>query len=666
VVLYEMLTGRRLFQGETVSDTLAAVLTREPEWTLVPPRAERLLRRCLEKDPKRRLRDIGDAPLLLEEAPREMNGVPGRKWSWILSTAALAVIAAAVLVSLWIFSRRPTPPILRLSVDLGNDAALTPHRGATMALSPDGSRVVFITGQQIVKSKLAIRRLDQSKAMPLAGTEGAEAPFFSPDGKYIAFFAGGKLKKIDSGGGTPITLCDAPSPREGSWGDDDNIVFAATNSGGLSIVPAAGGTPRPVTKLDAGEDTHRYPQMLPAAQTVLFMNGLNNDGEGTIEAQSLKTGKRKRLAEAGAYPRYLPSGHLVYMHQGTLFAVAMNPRRLELSGSPAPVLEDVGFYPGTGTAGFAFAQSGMFVYVAATPEEQMREIGVMDQTGKVDLLPVARARYGRPRVSPDGTRLAVTIEAAPNINIWIYEWRTQRFSRLPFAHGNSKYPVWTPEGRCLVFFSDTQDPGPGIYWMRTDGAGAPQRLLEGRGLVPTSFSSATGRLVYAIQGGEKAGLWTMPVDWSDASHPRQGSPERFPDSNMDSPADFSPDGHFLMYNSAQSGTPEILVRSYPGAGGPWQISNRGRLAVWSPAGRELFYLALPDPQLMLVTYSLAGDSFSPSPPRPWNDTRVENFDLMPDGKHVVIIPSAEPKEVTHATFLLNFMDDLRSRLPAAK
>ena len=533
VVLYEMLTGRRMFAGETVSDILAAVLTKEPDWTGVPPGMQRLLGRCLERDPKQRLRDIGDSRFFLEDAARKPHSASRSNLPWMISAAALTIAAVAAPLAYRQFTRQAAPPVLRLSVDLGEDAAIEPRRGASMALSPDGSRLVYVTGQPMTRSRLALRRLDQPKATPLDGTEGAEAPFFSPDGKFICFFADGKLKKLDAGGGAPATLCDVPSQREGSWGDDDNIVLAATNRSGLSRVPSSGGTPQLITEPDPkrGEDTHRYPQVLPGAAAVLFVNGIDSTGEGSIEAQSFKTGKRTTLVPAGAYGRFLPSGHLVYMHRGTLFAAPMDLRRLELTGPPVPLLQDVGFHPGTGTAGFTFSQSGMFVYVAASPDDQLRPIGLMDEKGKLELLPLAKARYTHPRVSPDGTRMAVTIEEGTAAKIWIYEWSSQRFSRLAVPNGNSERPVWAGDGRHLVFLSDTQAPGPGIYRIRADGAGAPQRLMEGPDVIPWSMSSKAGQLAYARTRGPGAGLWRLPLDCSDAEHPIPGVPERFLDSD---------------------------------------------------------------------------------------------------------------------------------------
>jgi tRNA A-37 threonylcarbamoyl transferase component Bud32 len=343
VVLYEMVAGKRLFQADTVSDTLAQVLTREPEWEPVPPKVQRLLRRCLEKDPKDRLRDIGDARFLVENGVREAAAAPGGALAWKIGTAVLAAVLAIALIWPRPSTRNAAPPLLRLNVDLGEDAFLWPDRGSSMALSPDGSRLVFIV-EKAEQHQLAVLRLDQSKPMPLAGTDGAEAPFFSPDGKSIAFFADGKLKKMDITGGAPVALCDAPSQRGGSWGDDGNLVFAATNETGLWRVSASGGTPQPVTEIDPkrGEWSHRYPQVLPGARALLFTNSPNDTGEGRIDVESLPRGKRKTLIQSGAYGHYLPGGVLVYIHRDTSASIqAPGPRgsrsrSREYSSTPQP------------------------------------------------------------------------------------------------------------------------------------------------------------------------------------------------------------------------------------------------------------------------------------------------------------------------------------------
>ena len=343
--------------------------------------------------------------------------------------------------------------------------------------------------------------------------------------------------------------------------------------------------------------------MLPGAHAVLFVNNADPGGEGIIEVQPLPAGPRKNLIPAGAYGRYLPSGHLVYLHRGTLYAVPLDVRRLELTGQPAPVLEDVSFVTGTGAAGFTFSQSGIFAYAASDPEDQLRPLGMLDESGKLELLPVARARYVRARLSPDGKRLAVVI-ATSGTNIWIYESISRQFSRLPFASGNANNPVWAPDGKYLVFSSDAQTPGPGIFWMRADGAGEPRRLVEGPGLVPTSFSARAG-LVYQAPEGPNGGLWRLPMEWNDGAQPKPGVAERFPQPFLESPAAFSPDGRWFAYVNGQVGQPEVFVRPFPGAGGPWQISSGGTSPVWSPTRREWFYRHITNFQIRLPAIRLS-------------------------------------------------------------
>jgi len=403
--------------------------------------------------------------------------------------------------------------------------------------------------------------------------------------------------------------------------------------------------------------------VLPGAHAVLFMNGGNTVGDGTIEVQSFQTGKRKTLIQVGAYGRYLPSGHLVYMHAGTLFAVPMDADKLELTGQPVPIIEGVSFHEGTATAGFTFSESGTFVYVAAAPENQLlRPVVVIDEKGKVEPLAIPKARYSRPRPSPDGKRVAVAIKDGTAAHIWIYEFGSQRFSPFPFQIGNSNFPIWTPDGKHLMFSSDTPTPGPGVYWMRADGAGAAQRLVEGRGLVPSSFSDATGRLVYEK---EPPALCTVPVNWREEALSKAGASECFPDPAVSTPAAFSPDGKWLAYVAGPLGLPEVFVQPFAGTGGLTQVSTGGGMPVWSPKTHELFYQAKPDYRLMVSSYSVAGDSFSAERPRVWSEMRVESFDLMPDGKRIVAFPAVQ-KESTHAIFLLNYMDDLRRRLPPQK
>jgi serine/threonine-protein kinase len=348
VVLYEMLTGRQLFAGPTISDRLASVLKTEPDLTAVPPGIRPIIERCLRKDPRRRWQAIGDVRLALEEgmpAAPEPVTVPARRRAIPWAVAALMTLAFLVTgVLLW-HARRPVEhPLMRLSVDLGPDALVGFSASAALAISPDGQRLVFPARSPDGKQQLATRLLDQTQSAILRGSENGSDPFFSPDGQSVGFFADRKLKTVSLHGGSPFTLCDAPLPRGGSWGDDGNIVAALNIFDMLSVVPAGGGTPRHLTRFGSREITHRWPQVLPGGQAVLFTASPTTVGMDHADVKVLirKTGATKILQRGGYYGRYLPSGHLVYVQQGVLFAVRFDLQRLEIRGTPTPLVEEVG------------------------------------------------------------------------------------------------------------------------------------------------------------------------------------------------------------------------------------------------------------------------------------------------------------------------------------
>ena len=391
VVLYEMLSGRQAFSGETASETLAAVLKTEPEWGVlpasVPARVGRMLRRCLEKDSRRRVQAIGEARIVIEDAlagaPEEtVAAVPF--WRRVLPwSLALPVTFVLGLWAPWRPAPQPEEP-QRLSVELGADASLVTDSGPAAVLSPDGSVLAFVArkaaGEKTpfdvfpefapvlveVPTQLYVRRLDQLEAAPLAGTEGARNPFFSPDGEWIAFFAGGKLKKIAAIGGAAVTLCDAPGDRGGTWGEDGNILFAPHSLTGLWRVSSEGGAAEALTTPDtaAGENTHRWPQALAGGEAVLFTAGRGGARfwDANLVVQKLPSGPRKIVQQGSSYGRYLPSGHLVYRQEGTLFAVPFDLDRLETTGPPAPALEGVLAAEGYG-AQFDFSNQGTLAFV---------------------------------------------------------------------------------------------------------------------------------------------------------------------------------------------------------------------------------------------------------------------------------------------------------------
>jgi Tol biopolymer transport system component len=672
VVFYELLTGERLFQGEDVSETLAQVLTKQPDLDKVPAQARKLLQRCLEKDPKQRLRDIGEARFLIDDAPSSSTRQGGGKRLW----PAVAVLVAGLGIALFGWWRaahpleQPLKPVVRLDVDLGSDVSLGSAYGANVIISPDGNRLVFVS-----KSRLFTRRLDQPQATELAGTNAAYAPFFSPDSQWVAFFAGGKLKKTSVEGGGAVALCDAPSPRGASWGDDGNIIAALHTSSSLSRIPSTGGVPTPVTELAPGEVTHRWPQVLPGSKAVLFLAHTSTIGldNAKIEVLSFRDHRRKTLHQSGTYGRYVAttdgSGHLLYTSKGTLFAVPFDARKLELLGTPTPVQEDVP----SNTAGFAqldISASGTLVYRPGVGAGGPVTLEWLDAAGNKQRLPSKPGPYSQPVFSPDGKLLALTVEAVGSSEIRIYDWRRDVWTHLTFGEGGFSFPVWSPDGRYVVFHADQG----GIFWTRSDGSSKPQPLTQTRNpQFPWSFSPDGKRLAFAeASTGKALGIMTAPVE-NEGGQLRAGKPEEFLQtaSNELYPA-FSPDGRWIAYRSFESGPSEIYVRAFPDNSGKWLISDTsGFLPAWSSNGRELFYRT-EDQQIMVVNYTVKGGSFAPDKPHLWSETRLaetgigRNFDVEPGGRRLLVLLQAEGPDQTkasHVTFLLNFFDELRRRAP---
>jgi len=643
VVLYELLTGERLFKGEDASETMAQVLAKQPDFTRVPAKVQRLLRLCLEKDPKLRLRDIGDARQLLEEQPLS-TALRDTRIPWAVAVLT-TVVAAIALWALWQATRPAARPLVLLDVDLGPDVSLGSFAGANAIISPDGNRLVYVS-----HNRLFTRRLDQPEATDLPGMGGAYAPFFSPDGQRVAFFAGGKLKKVSAAGGAAIVLCNAPTGVGGSWGEDGTIIVALTRSGGLSRIPADGGAPASLSQLYAerGEVTHSWPQILPGGNAVLSTankSPYSGYDEASIEVMSLGDRHKKTLMRGGADGRYLPSGHLLYVNGGTLFAVPFDLGALAVRGAPTPVLNQVAYSSTNGGAGFAASQTGTLVYESGGARGGSVTVQWMESDGRTRALLPKAGDYGRPSLSPDGRRLAIEVREGLSQDIWVYDLGRDTMTPATFDGKGNQGPTWSPDGRYIAY--RTQE---GLSWTRADGAGMPQPLIRTKGRVfPWSFTPNGKRLAYFEVGSETSDdLWTVPLE-SDGPGLRAGKPEVF----LQTPSDervpsFSPDGRWLAYASNESGVFQVYVRAFPDTGGKWQISrDGGSYLMWSRSGRELFFESL-DNRIMVAGYTVQGDSFIKDKPRLWSEKALaitvpvsRNVDLAPDGKRIVAVMPAE-------------------------
>jgi serine/threonine-protein kinase len=674
VVLYEMVTGRKPFHGDDVGEVLAGVIKEQPRWDHVPAALRRLLQRCLEKDPKKRLRDISGVALLLEEPH---VAAPSATRASILPWIAAGILAVVAAVALWAPWTRTTPesqPFVRLDVDLGIDSPPGLSQGAEAIVSPDGGRLVWVS-----RNRLFTRRLDQPRAMELASTQGAYSPFFSPDGRWVAFFASGRLRKISMEGGASIALCDE-NGRGGSWGGDGRIVFANA-AGTLMTVPASGGTPTPLTEASQGGVQMRWPQLLPGGHAVLFTARpeVGTYDDASIDVLSLRDNRRKTLQRGATYGRFISGanggpGHLVYASRGTLFAVPFDVEQLEVRGTPAPMLEDVAYNSTNGAAQFDASRTGTLVYRAWTGTAPV-ELRWLDGDGNAQALPARPGVYGHLRLSPDGALLAMSIVGAGGQDIWTYDWQRDRLSRVTTA-GAHTFPVWSSNSRYIVFTSGFG--GGGMWWTGADRARQTERLMEGKtAQFPWSFSPDGKRLAYAECVAGNCDLWTVPIQ-DDGQSINAGEAELF----LKTPASeiyptFSPDGRWIAYRTLETGTSEIQVRAFPDTGGKWLISNTGgAVPVWSPNGRELFYRT-EDQRIMVVSYTVKDGVFIAEKPRVWSERRLtetpqsaRNLDITPDGKRFVVTMAADApgEQPAHYNVILlqNFSQEIARRIGAAK
>jgi Tol biopolymer transport system component len=676
IVLYEMLTGRRAFHGEDVSSVLAAVIQSEPRWDGVPAEVRRLLESCLEKDPRKRLRDIGDAWKLLDGAPPVVaqSRIGGAGWI----AAGLLVVAAAI--ALWAPWRGtatpPAQPLVRLDVDLGSDVSLVPLAIPTFSsvvISPDGTRLVYVASVAGGPRKLLTRRLDQPKATELAGTEGASNPFFSPDGRWVGFTDGTRLAKVSLDGGSVVPLAEMRVMTGGAWSEEGDILIGSgiPSSAGLLRIPSTGGEPTPILELGNGEIFHATPQILPEGKSVLLnvVGTPPSQNNYLIDVVSIADRSRKTVARGGGSPRYVSSGHLIYTNKATMFAVPFDLERMETRGTAVAVLDDIAYDGVTNTAQFDVSRSGTLVYRRnSRPASTGTTVQWLDASGKLEPLLVKPDSYvGQPRVAPDGRRIAMTIGEGAASDIWVYDSHRDVMTRLTFGGKSGSSPVWSPDGRYVVFSS-----AGGIFWTRADGAGQPQVLIPSRSLqLPTSFSPDGKRLVYTQPDGLPQ-IWTVEIE-NDDKGLTGGKPERFLTSNFsEGMAAFSPDGRWIAYTSDESGRTEVYVRAAtaasPGGGGKFPISNSGGFwPTWAPDGRELLYRA--GDHFMTVAYTASDGSFVAEKPRVWvADMRAASgFGLTPDGRRAaVIVPVASPetpKQEHSVVFIMNFFDELRRRAP---
>jgi len=660
-VLYELLTGRRAFPGDSPAEAMAAVIGAEPDWTLLPPGSPvQLLRLCLQKDQRLRLRDAGDSTLITGVSAASQAAGRSAPRSAMLPWVLATVLGTLALFAAWKYfdlrGRPQAPSIIRSSLLSPAKTALALGRGTAVVFSPDGSRVVF-TAMQDGRVQIYQRALDQSESTPLPGTEGATNPFFSPDSRWVGFFVAGKLKKVAIQGGEPVTLCAAPNSRGETWADDDTIFFTPTSGSGLYRVPGAGGAPEQVTKPAKGELSHRWPQALPGGKAVLFTIW-NDTGfeEGRIVALVLATGERRLLVQGGSFARYMPGGagrpdYLIYARAGGLLAVPFDVQGLRLTGTPVPILEGL-VTNLSGGAHFSLSRDGALVYVGGEMAEMTRKLGFLRPDGtKESELPV-RGMSLFFTLSRDGRRIARSNPAGPNRDLWVHDLDRGTTSRLTYGNNDSN-PVWSPDGKRIAYSSGL--PKPNLFWKPADGSEAEERLVtSANDQFPSSFSPDGKLLAYfEFDPVTGADIWVLPLEGDRKPLPFLKTPfsESYPV--------FSPDGKWIAYESNESGKYEIFVQSFPSPGRKFQVSTEGgRMPQWSRDGRSLYYRN----RNALMAASLQLESSSVAKPKALFEGSYELvYAVAPNGSFVVIQIERESAP-THMNLVLNWREELARRV----
>ena len=676
VVLFEMLTGRQTFDGKTVSHVLADVLRAEPAWNSLPPdlhpRLRLLLERCLEKEAKDRLSGISDARVDIQRVLDDPAGElvqPGGKLARLPTQSKLPWVANFVLgaliagVAVWTLRPAPEPGVVgRFAWDLPETQILENPTRALVALAPDGRQFVYNTTEG-----LYLRSLDalDAKLIPGADTD-VRNPVFSPDGQWLAYYTSGKLKKISTRGGAPVTLCDAAGPVGMSWGVDDVILFA--QSDGIMGVSANGGTPELIIEEEEGE-FFDGPQLLPGGDSILFsVNSLDfNWDAAQIVVQSSDTRERTVVWSGGSDARYVETGHLVYAVGDDLFAIPFDLDTLEVRGGPVPVVEGLTRATLTASANYGVGESGSLMYLSA-PSTGDRSLVWVDRQGREEPLPFDSAPYWWPRVSPDGTHVAVTIIGQEGQDVWIGELARGTLSRLTTTPGVDNVPLWTPDNERVVFATHREQLGRfSFFWGRADGTGPVEKLLTSEAVghfKPYGWSPDAMNMVFDYGPPPTLDIGLLEMEGEESWRPLLQT-----EANEAAPA-LSPDGTWIAYVSDQTGQPEIYVQRFPDLGDRRLISYGGGTApLWSPDGRELFYRN--GDQMMAVRIDRE-PTFTPGRPVVVFEGQYQamfgaisrDYDLSPDGQRFLMIRADdENAPAPQINIVLNFFEELKERVP---
>jgi eukaryotic-like serine/threonine-protein kinase len=691
-VLYEMLTGRKAFEGQSQATVIMEILTSQPPapstlQTLVPARLDRVVQKCLAKDPDARwqsARDLADElTWIAEEVVRPPGSTSGRATtsrtagSQRLSIAVVpAVVVAAIIAILaawtaWRFAVSRQLPVTRaVTRFVVQPPATAPLAGRNFNISPDGSQLVY-TGLESGVRRLFLRHVDQFDAAALPGTEGAAYPFFSPDGQWVGFSRDDRLLKIDvRAAAPPVVLCNVFAAFP-AWLTDGTILFQSTGHG-IRRVSADGGEPRVITTIskNPGEYDHHDAQMLPGGQALLFTihEGVERF---SVAVQSLASGQRKVIVESGFGAHYSPSGHIVYAAGSSIRAVPFDLHRLEVTGPPITLIEHVATVPNDGNGNFRLSESGSLVF---QPERSIagRRLTWVDRSGAETPLPIPPRAFTTARVSPDGRRLAFAAADGDREDIWTYELATGALTRATLEDIN-RAPLWTRDGRRLTY-EKLRAGTHYLFWQPADGSGPAEPLLSGLDRLHPGAWTPGGRALLYVDSppSDRSDILTLLLDGERRSQLAiQKPPEAYEETYADLPS-FSPDGRWLAYTSNETARDQVYVQAFPGPGTRHQVTEGGGSApMWRRDGRELFFL---DGGQMFAAPVSTTHLFSASKPvRLFENRYVANrllagfpYDVAPDGRFLMIKPGEEEQTPSRLNVVVNWVDELVRRVPSGK
>jgi serine/threonine-protein kinase len=671
-VVYEMATGKKAFEGKTSASVMAAILKDEPPamsslQPVTPPMLDRVVKKCLAKEPDKRwqaasdlceeLKWIGESGAETSKAALREVKPPAWRQAVVLG---LAVLVAVAITGLAVWNLRSSPkPVTRTVITLPPGDRLVGPDQTALALSPDGKQLAYAAIRGTA-SQIYLRAMDSLESRPVPGTEGASSPFFSPDGQWIGFSAGGKLKKVSVSGGAAVTLGDAGNGFGGSWGSQGTIVFAP--GGSLLQVPDAGGAPQPLTRVEKGENNHDWPAFLPGGKAVLFNTG-NSAADLQVAVQSLATGQRRNLV-GGTRPRYAASGHLIYAQGTTLMAVPFDPQRLEIKGTPVPVVEGVEYSAAFANSQYSVSETGSLAYISGGSQANQRRMVWVNRNGAEQPLSAPPQPYEIVRVSPDGRRVAVELGE----QLWLYDLARDTLTRFTFEGTRNQNPVWTPDGKRIAFFSN-KEVIANLFWQLADGSGGLERLSTSQHVqIPKSWSP-DGQLLSFDELNPKTqyDIWVLQMSGHKAQ-PFLQTPFN------EGGATFSPDGHWLAYVSNESGRPEVYVQPYPGPGVKWQISTEGGTEpTWNHNGKELFYRS--GNKMMALDVATQPGFIAGKPHMLFEGQYFANewpqvstvYDVSKDGQRFLMVKAAEQaSSATQINVVLNWFEELKQKVPTGK